>query len=78
MVNHRSDFDTKTGIRIDFTIRLTTPKSCKLYPEPIRMVVYYDKGTGNEVTFIINDFEISALEIANLDRYCWNIEVFFK
>jgi len=49
VVDHRSDFDTKTGIRADFSIRLTTPKSRKLYPEPIRMVVYYDKETDNEV-----------------------------
>ena len=78
VVAHRSDFDTKTGIRADFTIRLTTPKSRKLYPEPIRMVVYYDKETGNEVSFITNNFEISALEVANLYRHRWDIEVFFK
>ena len=78
VVAHRSDFDTKTGIRADFTIRLTTPKSRKLYPEPIRMVVYYDKETGNEVSFITNNFEIHALEVANLYRHRWDIEVFFK
>ena len=78
VVDHRSDFDTKTGIRADFTIQLTTPKSRKLYPEPIRMVVYYDKETDNEVVFITNNFEISALEIANLYRHRWDIEVFFK
>jgi hypothetical protein len=78
VTGHREDFDTKTGVRADFTIRLTTPKSRKLYPEPIRMVVYYDMETGNEVTFITNNFEISALEIANLYRHRWDIEVFFK
>lgn len=78
VVDHRSDFDTQTGIRADFTIRLTTPKSRKLYPEPIRMVVYYDKETGNEVVFITNNFEISAVEVANLYRHRWDIEVFFK
>lgn len=78
MVDHRSDFDIKTGIRADFTIRLTTTKSRKLYPEPIRMVAYYDKETGNEVFFITNNFEISALEVANLYRHSWDIEVFFK
>ena len=31
-----------------------------------------------EVTFITNNFEISALEIANLYRHRWDIEVFFK
>lgn len=78
VTSHRADFDTKTGVRADFTIRLTTPKSRKLYPESLRMVVYYDLETGNEVTFITNNFEISALEIANLYRHRWDIEVFFK
>lgn len=78
MISYRSDFDTETGIRSDFSILLTTPKSKKLYPEPIRMVTYYDKETGNEVVFITNNFEISALEVANLYRHRWDIEVFFK
>lgn len=78
VVGHRDDFDTATGIIADFTIRFITPKSRKLYPEPVRMVVYYDKETGNEVIFITNNFEISALEVANLYRHRWDIEVFFK
>ncbi len=68
VVEHRADFDTQAGIRADFTIRLVTAKSRKLYPEPLRMVVYYDKDTANEVSFITNNFEISALEVATLIR----------
>ena len=33
---------------------------------------------GNDVNFITNNFEISALEVANLCRHRWDIEVFFK
>ncbi len=50
----------------------------KLYPEPILMVIYHDSATGNDVNFITNNFEISALEVANLYRHRWDIEVFFK
>lgn len=78
IIGHRSDFDTDTGIRGDFTIRLTTSKSKRLYPEPMRAVCYYDEETGNDIVFITNNFEISALEVANLYRHRWDIEVFFK
>ena len=78
VVNHRLYFDPSTGICGDFIIKLTTHKSKKLYPEPIRMVTYHDSVTGNDVEFITNNFEISALEIANLYRHRWDIEVFFK
>ena len=78
ITGHRSDFDTSTGIRGDFTIRLATSKSKRLYPEPIRAVCYHDEDTGNDIVFITNNFEISALEVANLYRHRWDIEVFFK
>lgn len=75
---YRTDFDTSAGINGDFTIKLTTPKSRMLYPEPIRMVTYHDPETGNDIEFITNNFEISATEVANLYRHRWDIEVFFK
>ena len=78
VIDHRHDFNPNTGIIGDCTIRLTTHKSKKLYPEPIRMVTYHDSGTGNDIKFITNNFEISALEVANLYRHRWDIEVFFK
>ncbi|QUB50846.1 IS4 family transposase [Prevotella nigrescens] len=78
IVDHKEDFDVSTGVRGDFTIRLTTCKSRKLYPEHIRKVCYYDAVNGKEVEFITNNFEIEALEIANLYRHRWDIEVFFK
>ena len=77
IVDHKEDFDVSTGVRGDFTIRLTTCKSRKLYPEHIRKVCYYDAVNSKEVEFITNNFEIEALEIANLYRHRWDIEVFF-
>ena len=78
VIEHQHNFDSNTGINGDFTIKLTTSKSKKLYPEPIRMVSYHDSETGNNVEFITNNFEINALEVANLYRHRWDIEVFFK
>ena len=77
VTDHRHDFDPSTGIYGDFNIRLTTFRSKKLYPETIRMVTYHDSEMDNDVVFITNNFEISALEVANLYRHRWDIEVFF-
>ena len=78
VVDYRHDFDPSTGICGDFTIKMTTHKSKKLYPEPIRLVTHHDRETGNDVAFITNNFEIGALEVANLYRHRWDMEVFFK
>ncbi|MBN2274382.1 MAG: hypothetical protein JXK95_08615 [Bacteroidales bacterium] len=34
--------DEQTGLRSDRTIKLNGPQSRRLYPEPLRMVEYYD------------------------------------
>lgn len=79
VLGHRklSASDVEGGIRGDFTIRLTT-KTVALYPEPIRAVCIYDEEAEEEIVFITNNFEISALEVACLYRHRWDIEVFFK
>ena len=77
-IEHRHDFNSHTRINGVFIIKLTTSKSKKLYPKPIRMVSYHDSETVNDVAFITNNFEISALEVANLYRHKWDIEIFFK
>ena len=53
-------------------------KSKRLYPEPIRAVCCCDEDSNDEIVFITNNFEISALEVACLYRHRWDIEVFFK
>ena len=69
VIDHRYDFDLNTGIWGDFSIKLATHKSKKLYSEPIRMVTYHhSKKTGNDVEFITNNFMIGALEVTNLYR----------
>jgi hypothetical protein len=72
------NIDETTGLRGDKTIKLKGPKSKQLYPETLRMVEYYDDEKDMMLTFITNNFEVSALEVARLYRNRWQIEVFFK
>ena len=70
--------DAKSAIIEDSRIRVSGYKSSKLYPEDMRFVRVYDPNNDTIVDFISNNFEVSALEISNLYRHRWDIEVFFK
>lgn len=72
------NIDQTTGLRTDKTVMLTIQKSKGLYPEKLRLVEYYDNQNNETLVFLTNNFEVSALEIANLYKNRWQIEVFFK
>ena len=67
-----------TGLRADKIVRLTVAKTKKLYPEKLRIVEFYDFTNSELLVFLTNNFEVCALEIANLYRNRWQIEIFFK
>lgn len=70
--------DEKSGILEDSRIKATGYKSSCLYPDEMRLVRIYDPDIDDIIDFISNNFEVSALEISNLYRHRWDIEVFFK
>lgn len=70
--------DKETGLRCDQTIKLKVYKSKQGYPESLRRVKYFDKEQGKTYVFLTNNFELSAIEIASLYKYRWQIELFFK
>jgi hypothetical protein len=78
MLETNYNIDERTGFRSDKIIALNGPKSKKLYPEPLRIVEFYDVENDNELSFLTNNFDITALEVANLYRNRWQIEIFFK
>jgi len=65
-------------ILADQIICLGSPQSQASYPEPLRRVHYRDPGTGKEYVFLTNRQDLSALEVAELYRRRWQIELFFK
>ena len=69
---------SEEGILSDQLVMLTGYKSSQLYPKPLRMILYRDAETDEELTFISNNMDINALDIANIYRNRWQIEVFFK
>lgn len=78
VIESNFNIDLSTGLLADHTIVLNGYKSKKLYPEPLRLVRYYDQEKEVELLFLANNFDVSALEITRLYRHRWQIEVFFK
>ena len=53
-------------------------KSQKDYPEKLRRIKYYDAEHDQYYVFLTNNFILPALTIAELYRYRWRVELFFK
>jgi len=70
--------DRKTGLICDQTIRLTGYYQSRYYPEKMRRVKYRDPDTQNLYVFLTNNFSLPAFTIAELYRYRWHVELFFK
>jgi hypothetical protein len=78
VIENNYNIDENTGLRSDKIIELNGNKSKQLYPEPLRLVQFYDAENDIVLSFLTNNLNVSALEVANLYRNRWQIEVFFK
>ena len=76
LYSHR--VDKQAGLRCDQTVVLTGHYASKDYPAKLRRVKYYDEETDNTLVFLTNNFNISALMVAQLYKERWKIELFFK
>lgn len=66
------------NVLTDSEIILTDYITSKKYKEKLRMVKFYDEEQGREFSFLTNAFHLSSLEVANLYKNRWQIELFFK
>lgn len=66
------------GIIADDYIHLAGPTSSKNYPKCLRFIQYHDDETDKDLSFLTNNFKISALTVAKLYKHRWFIELFFK
>jgi len=70
--------DKTTGLRCDQTVRLTGVRSAHDYPQYPRYVVFHDEENDKRLGFFSNNFELSALTVAQLYKCRWQVELFFK
>jgi hypothetical protein len=70
--------DKSKGVRCDQSILLTGVNSAADYPQPLRRIKYYDTETNKIFNFLTNNFAIPAQTVADLYRYRWQVELFFK
>ncbi len=70
--------DKSGGVRCDQSIMLSGVNTAKDYPQPLRRIKYYDEQTGKTFNFLTNNFSIPAQTVADLYRYRWQVELFFK
>ena len=70
--------DKSTGLRCDQTIVMTGYYTAKSYPEKLRRVKFYDESSKKSLVFLTNNFDITAITVAQLYKNRWKIELFFK
>jgi hypothetical protein len=66
------------GVLLDQIGKLTGYLVSKRYSEKLRRIKFYDEETDNDLEFLSNSFDITAEEIAQLYKYRWKVELFFK
>lgn len=66
------------NVLTDAEVKFTGYLSEKKYPESFRLIRYYDEEDGREFVFLTNAKHLSALDVANLYKKRWLVELFFK
>lgn len=60
----------------DVIIELTDFYPRQYYSESLRLVRYWDEEQKHEFMFLTNATHISALQVAELYKNCWQVELF--
>ena len=70
--------DKSIGLKCDQIIVLTGTDSYKNYPEKLRRIKYFDSEKNKRFIFLTNNFTLPAMIVAQLYKYRWQVELFFK
>ncbi len=70
--------DKSSGVRCDQTIVLNGVNTTTDYPQPLRRIKYHGVQSGKAFNFLTNSFSVPAQTVADLYRYRWQVELFFK
>ena len=74
----QSPADWRLGVQCDEHIVLRGQYTKHDYPMVLRRIEFYDFQQGRSIVFLTNSFELSALQIAQLYKRRWQVELFFK
>ena len=75
---YSSPVDKSSGILLDQMVLLKNFYPRKGYPEKIRKIRFHDREQNRTFIFLTNNTDLEAIEIANLYKQRWQIELFFK
>lgn len=78
VVDGEALIESPDNILYDHTIRLTGRRTKERYTALLRRVGYYSVEHRKTFTYITNNFEISAKQVALLYKNRWQVELFFK
>ena len=78
VVDGEALIESPDNILYDQTIRLTGRRTKERYTALLRRIGYYSVEHRRTFTYITNNFEISAKQVALLYKNRWQVELFFK
>jgi IS4 transposase len=68
----------RSGHRLHQTVVLTGFYSRQNFDRPLRRIKFNAAETGKTLIFLTNNFALPAMTIAELYKYRWQVELFFK
>lgn len=75
---YSNDVDKTHGVKCDQDIYLSGYTAEERYPEKLRRIKYVDTATQHVYVFLTNQFDVPAQTIADLYKYRWQVELFFR